>query len=54
MDDTLLERIDETLDEIRELRAQLVADPTLATNDHWREHLETAAYHATSNLAADE
>lgn len=50
----LLELINATLAEITTLRDELVADPALATNDHWREHLENAGYHATSNLSTED
>lgn len=52
--DTLLEKIQDTLDEITRLRDELVADPTLEDNDHWREHLETTAFHATDNLSTED
>lgn len=54
MYDELLMNINDTLSEITRLRNELVADPTLVDNDHWREHLETAAYRATENLATED
>lgn len=55
MDDdrTLLEKIDSTLDDIKQRRDELAADPALEQNDHWREHLEQCGYYALTDLSAD-
>jgi hypothetical protein len=54
---TLLENIDFALqiaDEVRALRAELVADPSLAEGDYWRDRLESKGYEISSLLSTED
>lgn len=52
-DDTLLEKIESTLDDIKQMRDELAANPALEQNEHWREHLEQCAFFAMNDLSAE-
>ena len=54
----LLERINDALDiaarQVTEARDALVADPSLADNERWRDSLEMWGYMIATNLSAED
>jgi hypothetical protein len=54
MDDTLVQRIKDAEADLARMRAELEAEPALEANWHWRDSLETVAYHAMTSLSTED
>jgi hypothetical protein len=54
MDQTLLARIADAMEQLARVMRELVDEPALAGNLHWRDNLETTGYQIMTALSTDD